>query len=147
MSSEKIEVEAALDGLMTAARYSEQEGHDDLCYLISHLYQLLGERELGEGEWCDIEEMFPAVSGEAAVRLGESSYQGGVEMETWHFVEPAIDLPSEDADVLVEFSDTDDAEFSGEFYFSASETQSLILELLKSLNQEIGFDEDEHTDS
>lgn len=133
----KPDLEEALDGLITAANYCDQKDHHDLSYVISHLYQLLGERELGEKEWYGLEEVFPVVRGEAEVRLDDSSYQGDIEMELWHITAAETDFPTEDADVFVEFWDNEDIEASGELYFSASETKNLVIELLKALNQEL----------
>lgn len=142
MADNEIDLEAALDGLMTAARYSEQEGHEDLCYLISHLYQLLGDRELGEKEWLDSEDESPLIIAKSALRIDDSSYEGDMQVESWQLTAINTDSPVEKAGVFVEFWDTDDDEVSGEFYFPLADAQSLILDLLRSLNREMHIDGD-----
>lgn len=130
-------LEDALDGLLAAVEYCDEQDHRDLSYVLGHVYQLLGDRELGETEWYELREVLPVVRGEGEVRLDGSSYQGDIDMEIWSLKAVETDFPAEDADVLVEFWDGDDVEVSGEFYFSASETKNLVLELLKSLNEEL----------
>lgn len=41
-------LEKALDGLIAAGKYCDENGHEDLSSEINRVYQALGKRELGQ---------------------------------------------------------------------------------------------------
>lgn len=48
--AENPDLEDALDGLIAASNYSDKQGHHEISHVIGHLYQRLGDLEMGEQE-------------------------------------------------------------------------------------------------
>lgn len=50
MTNGETDVETALDGIIGAVRYCENNGHDDLSEELNSVYQELGKRDLGQDD-------------------------------------------------------------------------------------------------
>ncbi|WP_436932486.1 hypothetical protein [Halosimplex halobium] len=95
---EDPDLEDALDGLIAASAFCEEQGHHELSHVIGHLYQRLGDLEMGEQEvdHGDLQECVGEISAEdrKLVDTGDDTETGPLRETIIRFDPDGIAPPS-----------------------------------------------------
>lgn len=133
---ENPSLEDALDGLLAAANYCDQQDYRALDYIIGNLYQTLGARAINEHTTDGMEERIPA---NAIVTVNNNQYKGEIDIEPWTKTAVTTAFTDEldnDLGTVLEFWDEDD-NLNGDLVLDIKQTRALIEALLRALDDQL----------
>lgn len=126
----------ALGALIAAAYYCDDQGHEDLSYAISNIYELLKNRDPENQESNEGEEVYQIDRGRAEFVYGENFHEGFIEIDVRGVYDRDDEPCPEDEGVSMTFKDVDGGP-STQVILNNDETMELLTWMLRNVRRQI----------